>query len=214
VIGLHFFNPVPVMKLVEIVRGPETSDETVAASVEFARRLGKEPIVVRDSPGFATSRLGVVLGLEAIRMVEQGVASAEAIDKAMELGYNHPRGPLRLTDHIGLDVRLRIAEYLWGELGEDQYRPPELRNQGVRDHIDVDRRDDEASTRVDLQDELLRALRKLPLRQRAAVVLRYCEGMSEHEVAEILDSSVGAVNSLVARGLASLRAERGGAKGE
>jgi 3-hydroxybutyryl-CoA dehydrogenase len=126
VIGLHFFNPVPVMKLVEIVRGPDTTDETVAAASEFARGLGKEPIVVRDTPGFATSRLGVVLGLEAIRMVEQGVASAEDIDKAMELGYNHPMGPLRLTDHVGLDVRLRIAEYLWSELREEQYRPPAL----------------------------------------------------------------------------------------
>jgi 3-hydroxybutyryl-CoA dehydrogenase len=88
--------------------------------------LGKEPIVVKDSPGFASSRLGVVLGLEAMRMVEQGVASPADIDRAMELGYNHPMGPLRLTDHVGLDVRLRIAEYLHRELGGSQYEPPAI----------------------------------------------------------------------------------------
>ena len=96
------------------------------ASLEFARRIGKEPIVVTDTPGFASSRLGVVLGLEAMRMVEQGVATPQDIDKAMELGYNHPMGPLKLTDLVGLDVRLGIAEYLHGELGGEQYRPPEL----------------------------------------------------------------------------------------
>jgi 3-hydroxybutyryl-CoA dehydrogenase len=126
VIGLHFFNPVHIMKLLEVVRGGQTSAETLDASLAFARRIGKEPIVVTDTPGFASSRLGVVLGLEAMRMVEQGVASPQDIDKAMELGYNHPMGPLKLTDLVGLDVRLGIAEYLHGELGGEQYRPPEL----------------------------------------------------------------------------------------
>jgi 3-hydroxybutyryl-CoA dehydrogenase len=126
VVGLHFFNPVHIMRLLEVVRGRETSQETVDASLAFARRIGKEPIVVTDTPGFASSRLGIVLGLEAMRMVEQDVASPEDIDKAMELGYNHPMGPLKLTDLVGLDVRLGIAEYLHGELGGDQYRPPEL----------------------------------------------------------------------------------------
>lgn len=126
VVGLHFFNPVHIMKLLEVVRGAETSEETVEAALRFADRLGKQPIVVTDTPGFASSRLGVVLGLEAMRMVEQGVASPADIDKAMELGYNHPMGPLRLTDLVGLDVRLGIAEYLHGTLGGEQYRPPNL----------------------------------------------------------------------------------------
>jgi 3-hydroxybutyryl-CoA dehydrogenase len=126
VVGLHFFNPVHIMRLLEVVRGRETSQDTVDTSLAFARRLGKEPIVVTDTPGFASSRLGIVLGLEAMRMVEQDVASPEDIDKAMELGYNHPMGPLKLTDLVGLDVRLGIAEYLHDELGGDQYRPPEL----------------------------------------------------------------------------------------
>jgi 3-hydroxybutyryl-CoA dehydrogenase len=126
VVGLHFFNPVHLMRLLEVVRGEETSDATLSASLEFARSLGKEPIVVSDTPGFASSRLGVVLGLEAMRMVEQSVASPQDIDRAMELGYNHPMGPLRLTDLVGLDVRLGIAEYLHAELGGEQYRPPEI----------------------------------------------------------------------------------------
>jgi 3-hydroxybutyryl-CoA dehydrogenase len=126
VIGLHFFNPVHIMKLLEVVRGEHTSTETVDAALEYARRIGKEPIVVTDTPGFASSRLGVVLGLEAMRMVEQGVASPADIDRAMELGYNHPMGPLKLTDVVGLDVRLGIAEYLHRELGGDQYAPPEI----------------------------------------------------------------------------------------
>jgi 3-hydroxybutyryl-CoA dehydrogenase len=126
VVGLHFFNPVPVMKLLEIVRGERTGDGTVETARVFANALGKTPIVVRDAPGFATSRLGVVLGLEAIRMLEQGVASAEDIDRAMELGYNHPMGPLRLTDVVGLDVRLAIAEHLHATLGDDTYAPPAL----------------------------------------------------------------------------------------
>ncbi len=126
VVGMHFFNPVPVMPLLEIVRAEKTSDATIAAAVAVAGRLGKDPIVVRDTPGFATSRLGVLLGLEAIRMLEQGVASAVDIDKAMTLGYRHPMGPLKLTDLIGLDVRLAIAEHLHRELASEAFRPPEL----------------------------------------------------------------------------------------
>ena len=133
VVGMHFFNPVPVMPLLEIVRAVETSDATIAAAVHVAARLGKDAIVVRDSPGFATSRLGVLLGLEAIRMVEAGVASAEDIDKAMTLGYKHPMGPLRLTDLVGLDVRLAIAEHLHRELGSEAFRPPELMRKMVKD---------------------------------------------------------------------------------
>ena len=125
-VGLHFFNPVHIMKLVEVVWGPRTSEETREEAVAFVRRLGKEPVVVKDAPGFASSRLGIVLGMEAIRMVEQGVASPEDIDKAMELGYRPPMGPLRLTDLVGLDVRLGIAEYLRQALGSDAFEPPEL----------------------------------------------------------------------------------------
>lgn len=126
VIGLHFFNPVAAMRLVEIVRGQATSDATLDAARAFVESLGKTAIVVGDTPGFATSRLGVVLGLEAIRMVEQGVASAEDIDRAMELGYNHPVGPLRLGDMVGLDVRLAIADHLHATLKEETYRAPRL----------------------------------------------------------------------------------------
>jgi 3-hydroxybutyryl-CoA dehydrogenase len=125
-VGMHFFNPVHLMRLVEIVVGKATSDDTVEVVREVSRRLRKEPIVVRDVPGFASSRLGVALGLEAMRMLEQGVASAKDIDTAMELGYNHPMGPLRLTDHVGLDIRLNIAEYLYRELGSETFRPPEV----------------------------------------------------------------------------------------
>ncbi len=103
-----------------------TAPEAVERALAFARQLGKEPIVVKDAPGFASSRLGVVLGLEAMRMLEQGVASAEDIDKAMELGYNHPMGPLKLTDLVGLDVRLAIAEYLHRSLEEPQFEPPKI----------------------------------------------------------------------------------------
>jgi 3-hydroxybutyryl-CoA dehydrogenase len=126
VVGMHFFNPVHIMRLVEIVRGRETSDETIEAVRAVALRMKKEPIVVRDVPGFASSRLGVALGLEAMRMVEEGVAEAKDIDTAMELGYNHPMGPLRLTDLVGLDVRLHIAEYLHAKLGSERFRPPEI----------------------------------------------------------------------------------------
>ncbi|RLB48139.1 MAG: 3-hydroxybutyryl-CoA dehydrogenase [Deltaproteobacteria bacterium] len=131
VVGMHFFNPVPIMKLLEVVRGLRTSDESVAAARAFGERLGKTPIVVRDWPGFASSRLGVALGAEAIRMLQEGVASPEDIDTAMELGYRHPMGPLRLTDLVGLDVRLSILDHLHRELGE-QFRPPTLLRQMVR----------------------------------------------------------------------------------
>lgn len=131
VVGLHFFNPVPVMELLEVVKGVRTSEGAVDRALEFARSLGKTAIVVRDFPGFATSRLGVAIGAEAIRMLEQGVASAEDIDRAMELGYRHPMGPLKLTDLVGLDVRLAILEHLHREIGE-QFRPPALLRQMVR----------------------------------------------------------------------------------
>ncbi len=126
VVGMHFFNPVHLMPLLEVVRGAETDDATLDLAVETGRRMGKQPIVVRDSPGFASSRLGLVLGLEAMRMLEQDVASAEDIDKAMTLGYRHPMGPLRLTDLVGLDVRLAIAEHLHRELRSEAFRPPEI----------------------------------------------------------------------------------------
>lgn len=131
-VGLHFFNPPHLMKLLEIVRGERTSDGTVQEMRDLAMKLGKDPIVVRDSPGFATSRLGVAIGLEAIRMLEEGVASAEDIDRAMELGYNHPMGPLRLTDLVGLDVRLGIAEYLAATLGP-RFDPPQLLRRKVEE---------------------------------------------------------------------------------
>ena len=125
-LGMHFFNPVHILELVEVVRGEKTSDQATSAIVDFARFIGKEPVVVRDSPGFASSRLGIILGLEAIRMVEAGVASPAAIDKAMVLGYRHPMGPLRLSDLVGLDVRLDIAKYLHGTLQSEAFRPPDL----------------------------------------------------------------------------------------
>jgi 3-hydroxybutyryl-CoA dehydrogenase len=126
VVGLHFFNPVHIMQLVEVVRGDLTDPAVVDAAVAFARWIGKEPIVVKDSPGFASSRLGIALGLEAMRMVEEGVASPEDIDTAMTLGYRHPMGPLRLTDLVGLDVRLDIAEYLHDTLGSERFAPPDI----------------------------------------------------------------------------------------
>jgi 3-hydroxybutyryl-CoA dehydrogenase len=131
VVGLHFFNPVPVMELLEIVRGMSTSEATIDAARSFAATIGKKEIVVKDIAGFATSRLGVILGCEAMRMLEQGVASAADIDRAMELGYRHPMGPLKLTDLVGLDVRLAILDHLTKELGE-QFRPPALLRQMVR----------------------------------------------------------------------------------
>jgi 3-hydroxybutyryl-CoA dehydrogenase len=133
VVGMHFFNPVHIMRLVEIVVGKATSDDTVDTVREVSRKLRKEPIIVRDVPGFASSRLGVALGLEAMRMLEQGVATAKDIDTAMELGYNHPMGPLKLTDHVGLDIRLNIAEYLYSELGSETFRPPEVLRRMVKE---------------------------------------------------------------------------------
>ena len=129
--GLHFFNPVPIMALLEIVRPAAASDQTIDAVRTYAGQIGKEPILVRDSPGFATSRLGVVLGLEAIRMVEAEVASPEDIDKAMELGYRHPMGPLRLTDLVGLDVRMNIADYLRSKLDSPAFEVPPLMREMV-----------------------------------------------------------------------------------
>lgn len=131
-IGMHFFNPVPVSSLVELVVGEATDEATVEASRQWVERLDKAAIVVNDSPGFATSRLGLALGLEAIRMVEQEVASAEDIDRGMELGYKHPMGPLRLTDLVGLDVRLGIAEHLAATLGP-RFEPPDLLRRMVAD---------------------------------------------------------------------------------
>jgi 3-hydroxybutyryl-CoA dehydrogenase len=124
-VGMHFFNPVHVMKLVEVVRHKGSSDAAVALAVALAEKLGKTPITVTDSPGFASSRLGLVIGLEAMRMVEQGVASAADIDTAMKLGYGHPMGPLELTDLVGLDVRLGIAEYLSTAIGPT-FKPPKV----------------------------------------------------------------------------------------
>jgi 3-hydroxybutyryl-CoA dehydrogenase len=133
VVGMHFFNPVHLMPLLEVVRAEGTAQDVVDLAVQAGRRMGKEPIVVRDSPGFASSRLGVVLGLEAIRMVEEQVASPEDIDKAMTLGYRHPMGPLRLTDLVGLDVRLAIAEHLHRELASEAFRPPALMRRMVEE---------------------------------------------------------------------------------
>jgi 3-hydroxybutyryl-CoA dehydrogenase len=125
VLGLHFFNPVPASLLVEVVVGAQTDPDLVDRAAGWVLTMGKTPVVVRDSPGFASSRLGVALGLEAIRMLEEGVASAEDIDAAMALGYKHPVGPLRLTDLVGLDVRLSIARYLATTLGP-RFEPPAL----------------------------------------------------------------------------------------
>ena len=132
-LGMHFFNPVPVMALLEIVVHGGTAPEVLAAAREAGERMGKTCIVVRDSPGFASSRLGVALGLEAMRMVEEGVASPADIDAAMELGYRHPMGPLRLTDLVGLDVRLGIAEYLQEALASETFRPPRILRDMVRE---------------------------------------------------------------------------------
>lgn len=131
-LGMHFFNPVHIMKLLEVVVTAQTSEATLATVRELGAKLGKDCIVVKDFPGFATSRLGVCLGLEAIRMVEQGVASAADIDKALELGYAHPMGPLKLTDLVGLDVRLNIADYLHGELKSEVFRAPQLMRDMVK----------------------------------------------------------------------------------
>jgi 3-hydroxybutyryl-CoA dehydrogenase len=132
VVGLHFFNPVHIMKLLEIVRGPLSSDESVSRAQALAVRLNKSAIVVNDAPGFATSRLGICLGNEAMRMLEEGVASATDIDTAMKLGYGHPMGPLALSDLVGLDVRLHISEGLYAELGTDGFRPPRVMKRLVK----------------------------------------------------------------------------------
>jgi 3-hydroxybutyryl-CoA dehydrogenase len=131
VVGMHFFNPVHIMKLVEVVVADKSADDAVQCALDLALRLGKDPIRVKDSPGFASSRLGIAIGLEAIRMVEAGVASPKDIDTAMKLGYGFPMGPLELTDHVGLDVRLSIAEYLFNELG-DRFSPPALLRDKVK----------------------------------------------------------------------------------
>lgn len=124
-LGLHFFNPVPASALVEVVTGAATAPQVVSAAMTWVEAIGKTAVVVRDAPGFASSRLGVALGLEAIRMLEDGVASARDIDTAMELGYRHPMGPLRTTDIVGLDVRLGIAEELERAFGA-RFTPPAL----------------------------------------------------------------------------------------
>jgi 3-hydroxybutyryl-CoA dehydrogenase len=124
-VGMHFFNPVPKMRLIEIVRAPKTSDETIAACREVGTRMGKEVVVVKESPGFVTSRVNALIGNEAFAMLEAGLASAEDIDKAVKLGLNHPMGPFEMADLVGLDVRLRILEYLHETLGE-KYRPNDL----------------------------------------------------------------------------------------
>jgi 3-hydroxybutyryl-CoA dehydrogenase len=130
-IGMHFFSPVPKMKLLEIVRALETSDATLAACVEVGRRMGKEVVVVRESPGFITSRINALIGNEAFYMLQEGTASAEDIDKAIKLGLNHPMGPFELVDLVGLDLRLSILEHLHKTLGE-KYRPCPLLAQYVK----------------------------------------------------------------------------------
>lgn len=132
VLGMHFFNPVHIMKLVEIVVHGGTDVTAVERVRDLAEQMGKDPIVVRDSPGFASSRLGIALGLEAMRMVEEEIATAEDIDRAMELGYGHPMGPLRVSDLVGLDVRLAIAEYLQRELDDVRFAPPEILRRKVQ----------------------------------------------------------------------------------
>lgn len=130
-VGLHFFNPPHLMDIVEIVVAEQTDEATEAFAAEYVEDLEKEAVVVRDSAGFATSRLGLALGLEAIRMVEEGVASPSDIDEAMKIGYGHPMGPIELTDHVGLDTRLHIAEHLREELGE-RFKPPQALRRKVR----------------------------------------------------------------------------------
>jgi 3-hydroxybutyryl-CoA dehydrogenase len=132
VVGMHFFNPVHIMKLVEVVTHPGCDASVVGEVRACAERMGKTTILVRDTPGFASSRLGIVLGLEAMRMLEEGVASVVDIDTAMELGYGHPMGPLRLSDLVGLDVRLKIAEYLHRELREPKFEPPRILREMVK----------------------------------------------------------------------------------
>ena len=131
VIGMHFFNPVPRMKLVEIVRALDTGEEAVRATTEVARRMGKETVLVRESPGFVTSRINALIGNEAFHMLQEGVASAADIDKALKLGLNHPMGPFEMVDLVGLDTRLAVLEFLHRSLGE-KYRPAPLLVQHVK----------------------------------------------------------------------------------
>lgn len=130
-VGMHFFNPVPKMKLLEIVRALESSEAAVSACAEVGRRMGKEVVIVRESPGFITSRINAMIGNEAFFMLQEGIASAADIDKALKLGLNHPMGPFELVDLVGLDVRLSILEYLHKTLGE-KYRPCPLLAQYVK----------------------------------------------------------------------------------
>jgi 3-hydroxybutyryl-CoA dehydrogenase len=130
-IGMHFFNPVPKMKLVEIIRTPYTSDETLTACRAVAQRMGKETVVVNEAPGFITSRINALIGNEAFAMLDAGIASAADIDKAIKLGLNHPMGPFEMVDLVGLDVRLKILEYLYSTLGE-KYKPSPLLRQFVQ----------------------------------------------------------------------------------
>jgi len=131
IVGMHFFNPVHKMKLLEVVRALETDEETVATAVEVGRRMGKETVVIRESPGFITSRINAMIGNEAFYMLQEGVASAADIDKALKLGLNHPLGPFELVDLVGLDTRLHILEYLHKTLGE-KFRPAPLLVQYVK----------------------------------------------------------------------------------
>jgi 3-hydroxybutyryl-CoA dehydrogenase len=125
IVGMHFFNPVHKMKLIEVVRARETDDDTLATAVEVGRRMGKEVVVIRESPGFITSRINAMIGNEAFYMLEEGIASAADIDKALKLGLNHPMGPFELVDLVGLDTRLHILEYLHSTLGE-KFKPAPL----------------------------------------------------------------------------------------
>jgi 3-hydroxybutyryl-CoA dehydrogenase len=126
VIGIHFFNPAPVMQLIEIIQAVETSEDTVQTVVEFAQKLGKEPVVVKDLPGFVTTRVGLMLVSEAIFALQEGVAERDALDKAMKLGYNLPMGPLALADLIGLDIVLHVLDALYANYHDDRYRAPIL----------------------------------------------------------------------------------------
>jgi 3-hydroxybutyryl-CoA dehydrogenase len=130
-LGMHFFNPVHKMKLLEIVRALETDDQTIATAAEVGRRMGKEVVVIKESPGFITSRINAIIGNEAFYMLQEGIASAADIDKALKLGLNHPMGPFELVDLVGLDTRLHILEYLHKTLGE-KYRPAPLLVQYVK----------------------------------------------------------------------------------
>lgn len=131
IVGMHFFNPVHKMKLLEVVRALETDDDTLATAVDVGRRMGKEVVVIRESPGFVTSRINAMIGNEAFYMLQEGIASAEDIDTALKLGLNHPMGPFELVDLVGLDTRLHILEYLHKTLGE-KFRPAPLLVQYVK----------------------------------------------------------------------------------